>query len=79
MTPELFSDRGIAWAKAIFDVCNQVIASFGLLAAASIAVWQNIKNKAEVKERLDRQSAKIESNTQAITAVALATPTKDNS
>lgn len=74
ITPELFADRGVAWAKAVFDVCNVVITNFGTLALAAIAVWQNLKTKAEVKERLDRQSAKIDANTHAITAVALATP-----
>lgn len=74
ITPELFSDRGIAWVKAVFDVANQAIANFGVLAAAAIAIWQNLRTKAELKDRLDRQGARIEANHQAITNVALATP-----
>jgi ABC-type Fe2+-enterobactin transport system substrate-binding protein len=74
ITPELFSDRGVAWCKAIFDICNTVISNFGVLALAAIAVWQNIVSKAKLTERLDRQSARIESNAQTIAAVALATP-----
>lgn len=81
MTPELFSDRGIAWVKSVFEVCNQAVANFGLLTLAAIGVWQNIMSKAEVKEavqnvkdRLDRQGEKIEATSQAVTAVALSVP-----
>lgn len=75
ITPELFSDRGVAWVKAVFEICNQGISSFGVLALAAIAVWQNIVSKARLDERLDRQAARIEANHQAITTVALAVPT----
>jgi hypothetical protein len=78
ITPELFSDRGVAWVKAFFDVAKVVIDDFGILALAILAVWQNVRTKAdsliEVKARLDRQGEKIETNSQAITAVALSTP-----
>lgn len=73
MEPELFSDRGVAWAKAVFEVCNQIISNFGVLALAAIAVWQNIVSKAKLMERLDRQAVRIENNAQTIATVALAT------
>lgn len=75
ITPELFSDRGVAWVKAVFEICNQGISSFGVLALAAIAVWQNIVSKAKLLERLDRQGERIDANAAKITDVALAVPT----
>lgn len=72
--PEMFSDRGLAWIKAVAEVANQLISQFGILAAAVIAVWQNLKTKAEVKERLDRQHDRLEATNKMVAQVALATP-----
>lgn len=82
-TPEWVSDRGIAWVKSIFDVTKQVIDDFGILGLALMTVFQTLKGKARdveislLKDRLDRQSQRIQANAEAVTAVALATPTKD--
>lgn len=75
ITPELFADRGMAWCKAAFDICNTVISNFGVLALAAIAVWQNIASKAKLTERLDRVAERVDNNTQTIATVALAVPT----
>jgi hypothetical protein len=70
MGPELWADRAKAWVEAIALVLDVLVAKVGVLGLAIIAVWQNFKAKAairETKERLDRQGERIDQ-------VALAVP-----
>lgn len=67
MGPELWADRAKAWVEAIALVLDILVAKVGVLGLAIIAVWQNLRAKAEIKERLDRQGERIDQ-------VALAVP-----
>lgn len=67
MGPELWSDRAKAWVEAIALVLDILVSKVGVLGLAIIAVWQNLRAKAEIKERLDRQGERIDQ-------VALAVP-----
>lgn len=51
--PELFQDRGVAWAKAIGTVLGEGISQFGILVLALLLLKKNITNQ-ELKERIDR-------------------------
>lgn len=71
MGPEMVSNRGLAWVKAISEILTALISTIGVLGLAALAVVQNLRKQAinpEVAARLDRQGARIDQ-------VALAIPT----
>jgi hypothetical protein len=67
LTAQEFGTNGRDWVEAISGVLDVTIAKVGVLGLAIIAVYQNLKSRAEIKERLDRQGERIDQ-------VALATP-----
>lgn len=60
LTAEQFGESGRAWVENVSAVLDVTIAKVGVLGLAVIAVWQNLRTRAEVKERLDRQGARID-------------------
>lgn len=61
--PEMFADRGKAWVEALAVVLETLIAKIGVLVLAALAVRKTIlsnRENREVKERLDRQGARID-------------------
>ena len=47
--PEMFSDRGVAWCKAIGAVMGEAVSQFGIVALAAIMLYQNLASKAAIR------------------------------
>ena len=75
--PEMFSDRGVAWVKSLSSVIKELITELGVLGLALIAVIQNLRAKAEIKDRLDRQGERIDRVALATAPGATTTPEGD--
>lgn len=83
--PEMFSDRGVAWAKAIGTVMGEMVSQFGIVALAAIMLYQNLASKAAIKTVKDDAkaaidtvkedvTARLDKQREAITTVAMAVP-----
>lgn len=76
MGPELWGDRAKAWVLALWEVADTVVAKAGVLSLAILAVIQNLKSKAsikEVKERQDRQGERLDKVALAVPSTPLPT------
>lgn len=60
MTAQDFAANGKDWIEAVASVVDILIAKVGVLALAAIAMYQNIRSKADIHDRLDRQSERID-------------------
>jgi hypothetical protein len=74
MGPEMWGNRAKAWVLNIADVLDAFVAKVGVLGLAAIAVYQNLKQKAEIKDRLDQQKDRLDQQGERIHQVALAVP-----
>ena len=70
MTAQEFGANGRAWVEAVSSVLDVSIAKVGVLGLALIAVYQNLRTRAEMKERLDRQGERIDQVALAVPAAA---------
>ncbi len=74
--PQTFATEGKAWIEAVGQVLTSAIGTAGTIGLAAIALFQNLRLKAEVKDRLDRQSARLDSVMLATNSVQPTEPPK---
>lgn len=74
IAPDQFMINGKAWIEATFGILDMLIAKVGVEALAVIAVWQNVRGKIHLKERLEQQSERLDRQGARIDQVALAVP-----
>lgn len=81
MGPEMFSNRGLAWVKAISEILTALIGTVGVVGLAALAVVQNLRKQAispEVKERIDRIGQRVDNVALAVDpALVQANPQPD--
>jgi hypothetical protein len=78
LTPEQFSAVGKGWIEAVATVLMSAIAQFGIIGAAAILAWQQVKTKARLEAKIEttkkEMSERLDTQGDRITNVAMAVP-----